>query len=268
MEKEKKKKKLPKVLGIIAFIILILALIIVKNASHNMKEMRASLDDGLSIVRSAYEVTPADAGEFSEIKIYGLMKFHVKQYDVKGLGNLSVMTVNMGFMQMSSFVITPYEKDVPMLSMDFMYIMGQRKTYTEYYDLTADKNAPAYKAVLDALRDMTDKYSDIEDLQTEPAWYDDLMTVSMHKKPSKNNRSKVGDIFSDSISAYITASKDAELLSDEDKAKKLEITQSYCDDLIQKGGVSTDVFKKELGEDKTKEFFDKVFFGTEPARNK
>ena len=36
----------------------------------------------------------------------------------------------------------------------------------------------------------------------------------------------------------------------------------YTDGLIEKGGISTDVFKSALGDDVTKDFFDKVFFGT------
>ena len=36
----------------------------------------------------------------------------------------------------------------------------------------------------------------------------------------------------------------------------------YTDGLIEKGGISTDVFKKDLGEEETKKFFDSVFFGT------
>ena len=36
----------------------------------------------------------------------------------------------------------------------------------------------------------------------------------------------------------------------------------YTDGLIEKGGISTDVFKKELGDAETKVFFDNVFFGT------
>ena len=39
-------------------------------------------------------------------------------------------------------------------------------------------------------------------------------------------------------------------------------TMDYTDGLIEKGGISTDVFKKELGEEETKNFFDHVFFGT------
>lgn len=39
----------------------------------------------------------------------GIMNFDVSQYDVENIGDLSVMTVNMGFMQMTSYVITPYK---------------------------------------------------------------------------------------------------------------------------------------------------------------
>jgi hypothetical protein len=36
----------------------------------------------------------------------------------------------------------------------------------------------------------------------------------------------------------------------------------YTDGLIEKGGISTDVFKNSLGDEETKKFFDSVFFGT------
>ena len=35
----------------------------------------------------------------------------------------------------------------------------------------------------------------------------------------------------------------------EEKAEKLEITVNYTDGLIEQGGISTDVFKKELGDE-------------------
>ena len=47
----------------------------------------------------------------------------------------------MGFMQMVSYIITPFKKDMPMLSMDFMYILGNRKAYAEFYDFTPDTTA-------------------------------------------------------------------------------------------------------------------------------
>ena len=53
-----------------------------------------------------------------------------------------------------------------------------------------------------------------------------------------------------------------DLLTEEEKREKRSITLEYTDGLIEKGGISTDVFKKELGDEEIKKFFDTVFFGT------
>ena len=213
MEKTVKKK------GRIRRVILALLLIIVLlvgaiaaftavNASKNMKVMNSTLDAGMETLSGATEVTPVDAGEYSEIKMYGIMKFDVSQYDIKDLGNLSVMKVNMGMMQMVSYIITPYEKDMPMLSMDFMYIYGKRKAYAEFYDLTEDSSAPQYVQVMDKIRGFEDRYSDLENISTEPAWYDDLLTVALHKAGRREDDEKIKEMFSDAISTYMTSASE------------------------------------------------------------
>ncbi|MBP5378126.1 MAG: hypothetical protein J6Y64_01125, partial [Ruminococcus sp.] len=90
----KKKKKWPKVL--LVFVLLIGALVgfIAFNASKNMKVMNRTLDSGMKTLSERAEITPVDAGEFKQIKMYGLMKFDVSQYDIKDTGNRSVMAVN------------------------------------------------------------------------------------------------------------------------------------------------------------------------------
>lgn len=262
----KKKRILPKILGVILLIILCSAGFVFFNASKNMKQMNKTVDSGMNVLSSYAKVTPVDAGEYSQITMKGIMKFNVSQYDVENIGNLSVMTVNMGFMQMVSYVVSPYEKDLPLLSMDFMYILGNRKAYAEFYDLTANKNSEEYQGVLDIIRKFQNSYSDLAELETAPAWYDDLLTVVMHKSGKSADDSRIDEMFSDSIRSYMEAAKGLQQLSDEEKAVKLELIQNYCDGLVEKGGVSTDVFKKELGEEKTKDFFNKVFFGTEKYR--
>ncbi len=259
--KTKKKKKWPWVLLTILVIIGALVGFLCMKASSNMKIMNETIDEGLSKLSEYAEVTPVDAGEYSEIKLYGLMKFDVDQYDVSDLGNLSVMKVNMGFMQMASFIITPYEKNMPLLSMDFMYIGSNRKAYVEFYDLVKDTTDPAYVEVLDAEKALQSSYSDLEELTVDPAWYDDLLTVVLHKVSKDDARVK--KLFVDSVDTYMQAASKLEQLTDEARAEKLDITQKYCDDLVSQGGVSTNVFKKELGEDTTMDFFNKVFFGTE-----
>ncbi len=258
----KKKKKWPKVLLTIVIIIAVLAGCIGFNASRNMKVMNNTLDAGMKTISEYAKLTPVDAGEYKQITMYGAMKFDVSQYDIEDIGNLSVMKVNMGFMQMVSYIITPFKKDMPMLSMDFMYMFGNRKAYAEFYDLTPDKTSPEYTAVLESIKKFEESCNDLEDLTTEPAWYDEYLTVVLHKAAKRDKDERVDKMFCDAIRCYMETAKDLPLLSDEEKAAKLAITQEYCDNLVEKGGVSTDVFKKALGSETTKDFFDKVLFGT------
>ena len=117
--------------------------------------------------------------------------------------------------------------------------------------------------MLDALKGFEDRYSSLEDIAASPAWYDDLMTVVLHKAGKRSDDEKLEEMFCDAVRTYMEKADELDELSAAEKAEKLELTQQYSDNLITKGGVSTDVFKKALGEDTTKEFFDKVFFGTE-----
>lgn len=51
------------------------------------------------------------------------------------------MRVNMGVMQMATVVITPREKNLPLLSADYMYILSNRKSYLEFYDVVKEKDS-------------------------------------------------------------------------------------------------------------------------------
>ena len=273
-----KRKKWPVVLLVILLLIGALTGFICWNASKNMKAMNKTLDAGMDTLSEYCKVTPVDAGEYSEIKLYGVLKFHVSQYDLsypddRYFGNLSVMKVNMGFMQMVSFVITPYGMDMPLLSMDYMYPLTKRKAYTEFYDLVRFRDDPAYAGILEPLKAFAGRYSSMEDVQTGSYWYDDLLTVALHKAGKRADDETVEKMFSDAIRTYMeTAASAASLdsvqtvLDDTGKAEKRQLIQEYSDNLIKNGGVSTDVFKKQLGEEKTKDFFDKVFFGTARQR--
>ncbi|MCR5121317.1 MAG: hypothetical protein K6B74_02730 [Ruminococcus sp.] len=262
-----KKKKLPVVLASILAVVGGIAGFVAFNASKNMTAMNKTVDSGMDILSKYAKVTPVDPGEYKQIKMKGVMNFDVSQYDVENIGDLSVMTVNMGFMQMASYVITPYEKNMPLLSMDFMYIMGKRKAYAEFYDLVEDPASGEFTKVLSAVREFESKYSDMEDIETAPAWYDKYLTVAMHKAAKNTDDAKVEQMFCDAIQCYMETAEGLDTLDAEAKAGKLELTQEYSDGLIANGGVSTDVFKSELGEEKTKDFFDNVFFGTNRYRN-
>lgn len=258
----RKKGKVGRViLGIIGALLLVLVIFVAVNASRNVKAMNRSIDAVLEELNKTYTVTQISPGEYEQMKMYGIMKFKVEQYAIEGLGNLSVMRVNMGVMQMATIVITPKEKNMPLLSADYMYILSNRKSYLEFYDVVQEKDA-VYMQLIAKLSDVIDKYSHLEDFEASEAWYEHLLSVDAYKAGKPKNDADVEQMLRESVRVYLNHAKALPELTDEQKTEKKNITLAYTDGLIEKGGISTDVFKKELGPEVTKDFFDQVFFGT------
>ena len=224
--------------------------------------MNDTVDAVLAKLKKNFTVTPIDVGNYKKMKIYGIMKFEVEQYTIEGIGNLSIMRMNaLGLMQMSTVVITPKERNLPLLSADYMYIMKNRKAYLEFYDVVAEKDN-AYQNLLSTLTAAKEKYHHLEDIQASEAWYADLLTVTTYKAGTPESDNDLKGLLLDSLDAYMAHAKQLPILTKEEQAKKLDITVKYTDGLIKKGGISTDVFKKQLGPEETKRFFDNIFFGT------
>ena len=152
----------------------------------------------------------------------------------------------MGLMQMATFVITPKDKNLPLVSADYMYILSNRKCYLEFYDVVKEKDTQ-YKKLLKSLKNVINKYNHLEDIQPSKAWYDDLLTVTTYKRGTPSNDKDLEKLLTECISTYSKESKDFDKLSKKEKKEKIAITVKYTDGLIKKGGISTDVFKKQLG---------------------
>ena len=260
--KNKGKRKVARViLGIIGGLLAALIIVIVVNASRNVKAMNRSIDAVLDELNTYYTVTQISPEEYEEMKMYGIMKFKVEQYNIEGLGNLSVMRVNMGVMQMATIVITPKDKNVPLLSADYMYILSNRKSYLEFYDVVQNKDA-TYMQLVDKLSAVIERYAHLEDFEASEAWYEHLLSVDAYKAGKPKDDVQVELMLRESVQVYLDHAKMLPELTEEEKNEKKNITLAYTDGLIEKGGISTDVFKKELGPEVTKDFFDRVFFGT------
>lgn len=229
-------------------------------AGKNAKAMNSCLDAALQKASEGHTITEMDAGEYSQMRLYGVMNFHVKQYKIEELGNLSVMTVNVGLMQMATLVFSPFEKDLPLLSCDYMYILGNRKAYLEFYDL-AEKD-DTYMAWIEKFNAIPDTYSDIPETTASSAWYDDLLTADCYKAGKTKDDEQLKALLVDTVSAYMEMADAYPLLADDKIPEKKARIKEYSDRLVDEGGISTSFFKKAIGPDATKAFFDQVFFGT------
>ena len=262
LKKQRRRKRMLITLAIIFSVILVLVAAVFVISRINMKALNRSIDAVLGELQENYTVTPLDAGEYEEITLYGIMKFKVQQYDIEELGNLSVMHINMGVMQMSSIIITPKDKNLPLLTADYIYLLTNRKTYLEFYDLVKEKD-DTYNTLLTNLSDIQKKYDYLNNLPVSRAWYEYLLTVASYKSCDLRSDNDIEQMLLDSLTAYIQHDKQLPFLSAEEKQEKLTITVNYTDGLITNGGISTDVFKNALGPEITKKFFDAVFFGTD-----
>ena len=260
-KKGKKKHILRTVLLVVFAIILAIAIYVAVQAGRNVEQMDLCADTVIADVESAYNLTPVDCSEFENLTVYGIMKFKVEQYDVEDLGNLCVMRANCGVMQMLTVTLTPSKIDMPLLSVDYMYILGNRTAYVEIYDLHIGESQIRENTV-EKLKAVDAQFSNLPDTTPASAWYDSIRTAGSYKKVTAKEDGALLEMLKQYLSEYLGGAKEIELLPESQIPEKLDAMEAYTHRLVSEGGISTDVFKKELGEEKTLKFFDNVLFGT------
>ena len=213
-------------------------------------------DKLLNIIKSKYPITELDVGEFATLKANG-MKFTVEAYKAEGLGHVSIMRASgfFGLMKMDTFIINPTEIDLPLYSYDRIFAMGNDTLIVELYDtLIGEYSDEALEAVKSK-----PKFSDIPERDPGEHWYDSIkLSSSISKKGKKDATERLDQLTVEHFEAYLSSSA-GQVGNAEAKQKKASV---YVEGLLTKGGPSTDVFKKALGDEKTSKLFRTVLFGT------
>jgi hypothetical protein len=236
-------------------------------AKFNSYMMDKEAADVLGIISQYYNVRPLDAGEFGFISMTAplapgfmvTLDFDVRQYEVEGYGNLSIMKTD-GMQQMSTIVLTPFSKDLPLISTDYMFNGENRVSYIEFYGLgiNGDENIP----VFDSLRPLQEKYARFADQPPTPGWFDAVRTMGLFKVSSYKDDDAISQMLYDSFRITLDGSVQAPDLSEAERIARYNNTQEYVDNLISNPGISTAIFNMCLGQERTSLFFNNVFFGT------
>lgn len=210
----------------------------------------------LTLIGQKYPLSPIDCGEFAEMKVKG-MKFKISAYKAEDLGHVSVMRASgmMGLMKMDTLIINPTEIDLPLYSYDRIFAMGNDTLIVELYDTTllefSEKEMLKVKA--------KEEYTAIPERDPGEHWYDSIkLSSSISKKGKKKHLPLMTSLTDQHFEAYISS----KVSRVSEKAAKQDKTRIYVNGLIEKGGPSTDVFKSAIGEDKTRELFENILFGT------
>lgn len=220
----------------------------------------ARINDGLALLRKRFTVIEQPVDPALANPVIGGRQHRACRYDIAGVGNLLAMTVrDAPENQLSSFVITPYEIDLPMLSTDFVYSQERRFFLIELYDLAVEHDME-FKCCIDDIAEIGASWNDMADFPVQPCWYDDVRPLCIAKAHGCEQDELAIKRFLEVLGRYLETAIALPALPKEDRAKKWRLNKEYADRLIDEGGVSTNLFTEALGTENTRRFFDEVFF--------
>lgn len=181
------------------------------------------------------------------------MTFHLESFDWNNCACVSHLTMRafFGLMKMDTLICTPYAKDLPLLSYDYICAFGKRTLLVETYDTLVK---PVDLSSMDAIKA---RYRDLKDKSTKPAWFDAL---KMSPTVCKVGREELlSDLATDMITAYLELFANAR---DIDRSAKNIENSKYVEGLINDGPTFR-VVSKMVGIEPAKALFRKFLFGTE-----
>lgn len=236
------------------------------STAKNVKLINERLDSGLALLRKYYEVEEQAVDPVLANPVIGGRPHHARRFDIRGVGNLLAMTVTEAEEnQLSSFVIMPYFKNLPLFSTDYVYSGSKRFFLLEIYDLSVAHDR-IFEAGIESFSQFGAEMTDMRDFPTRPAWYDDIRPVCHAKAPDESQDELAIQRFLAFLQLFIDMEKSSPLLSAGDLKIKWQKNREYADRLIDEGGVSTDLFTAAIGAGNTRRFFHEVFFGAECYR--
>ena len=195
-------------------------------------------------------LVPKDVTPFQTFSGKG-MTFRLQSYDWNGCACVSYLTMRafLGLMKMDTLICTPYAKDMPLLSYDFISTMGRRTLMVETYDTLVEP------VDLSAMLAVKEKYRDVEDKATKPAWYDSLKLSPTVCKVG--DRTRLSALATEMITAYLDLFVSA---YDIDRTAKTARNGVYVEGLINDGPTFR-VVSKMIGTESAQTLFRRFLFG-------
>ena len=246
---------------IFSLLLLLIIFILIYIYLRNLKIINKLTDEMITVIKNNFEIKNINIGESAKLKMYGIIPIDSKVYHLENIGVLSIMKVNLGIMQMLTLSINPFEKDLPQVSYEVICIFQKIVFLIDFYGLMLDKDNKEYKYFLNQIEKINKQYSNIENFKSKKEWHTELLSASITKKIKIKQEKILNDIFIEVINIYIDYSKQLNKLDEKEKLNKISLLEEFGNNLVDKGGYSTDVFKKLFGIEKTRNFLGDVIFG-------
>lgn len=227
---------------------------------ENQLKVQTILERGIGVLAQNYVVRKLDAGEFESV-VTAETQFHIAHYEIENVGHLMTMySEGNPNMQMATYTLVPFFKKLPMFSSDFLYNENGGIFLIELYELVKDRQDGQFRDWIGKYSDCFGEIDDLNDFPTQPCFYDSIRQVLVSKNRDPSRDMDCIQVLVDALKIFIEQEKATELLDEEEAAEQKAIQHKYVDDLIDKGGVSTNVWVNDHGEENVRRFFHDVFF--------
>ena len=204
-----------------------------------------------------YRLRPLDMGGDGSLSAKGF-NFLTKTYEVEGLGHLCVMSMKAmaGLMKMETVVLSCFERDMPLLNLDWVSVPGKETQIVELYDTQI---SPLPKELLDAFDAVKSRDSDITDYvpKGEHA-YDELKYRESYQKTSAKASGRMSEAAEDYMRIFMQGLHEA---SPCDPSGKREKVSAFAGRLISDGGAAVDQMTKLFGRETTERIVRRHMYG-------
>lgn len=206
-------------------------------------------------ITNKYVCKTKDAGVFANIVIDGA-KFKICAYDVEKIGHVTTVEMKrwIGFWEMQSLIITPYEKDMPI----YYYNRHREKGHFIYRVEVFDTQFEPIE--VSTMAEVVEKYSSLPDDPQNERWYDEYkLPVCAVKKVEKKRKEELSPMIWEHFSAYMDLLERAPECKPIEMKKKVNV---FVKELCEKSGIAiVEIFIANYGEKITEKFANEVLFG-------
>ena len=208
-----------------------------------------------------FELEMEDIGKDALLKKNGIV-LETESYKVKKVGHFCILRMNalLGLMKMETVVLAATEKDLPLLNLDRISVLGKETQIVELYDTQL---SPWSRA--DAFQRLKDQDSNLPDAPRQNRhWYDDILySCSYHKvgKGISQQMTKTAKNYAEAFIADVVAAPAC------DESAKSEKVSQFAENLLSQGGQAVDTITKLFGKETAKRLILHHMYGaTNPRR--
>lgn len=208
----------------------------------------------MEAIKSKYTCKAVDAGVFAKVVIDGA-NFKIEAYDVAGIGRVATVQMKrlIGFWEMQSLIITPFEKDMP------IYYYNRHREKGNYFYRWEVFDTQLNPINMDSMFAVVGKYSSFPDELQNERWYDYLKLQGLVKKVPKNEKESLSPMVLEHFESYMGMLEQAASCKSTEKKKKVAV---FVDELCKQSGIAiVEIFIANYGENIATKLCNEVLFG-------